>query len=179
MLERGVLPPMAEAIEAAKDYLRIDGNDDDALVYGLVTAAIERCEATVGDVLVLRPMREVIAAQAAWRWLAAGPVRGVTGVSALAQDGSEGALAADSYEIDIDSEARGRVRMRAPPGATRVVVRYDAGRSEGWAGLPIGLRHGVLRLVAHWYAYREVENVPALPAAVAALWAPARRLRLS
>jgi uncharacterized phiE125 gp8 family phage protein len=118
-------------------------------------------------------------AQAAWRWLSVGPVRSVTGVSALAQDGSEVALATGEYEIDLDSEARGRVRMRTLPTASRVVVRYSAGRSDGWGALPIGLRHGVLRLVAHWYAYREAGDVPAMPAAVTALWAPMRRMRLS
>jgi uncharacterized phiE125 gp8 family phage protein len=178
MLERGVMPPMAEAVDAAKDYLRIDGSGDDALIAGLVTGAIERCEAVVGDVLIARAMREVLPAQAAWRWLAAGPVRSVTGVSGLAQDGAESALAAGEYEIDLDSEARARVRLRLLPPTTRIVVRYAAGRCDGWGALPIGLRHGMLRLVAHWYAYREAGDVPAMPAAVAALWAPMRRLRL-
>jgi uncharacterized phiE125 gp8 family phage protein len=179
MLERGIMPPMAEAIDAAKDYLRLDGGDDDALVYGLVTAALERCEDAVGEMLVARTMRDVIPAQAAWRWLAAVPVRSVSGVSALALDGSETALPVSDYEIDIDGGARGRVRLRTLPGATRIAVHYMAGRSEGWGGISIGLRHGVLRLVAHWYAYREMESVPAVPTAVTALWAPARRLRLS
>lgn len=179
MLERGAMPTMAEAIEAAKDYLRLDTSNDDALVAGLVTGALERCESEIGEVLVARAMREVLPSQAAWRWLGAGPVRSVTSVNALAQDGSEIALAAGDYEIDLDSEARARVRMRTLPPVSRVVVRYSAGRSDGWAGLPIGLRHGVLRLVAHWYAYREVGDMPAMPAAVTALWAPIRRLRLS
>lgn len=179
MLERGAMPPITEAIEAAKDYLRLDGSSDDALVAGLVTGALERCEAEVGEVLIVRPMLEVIPAQAAWRWLAAGPVRSVTSVVALAQDGGESALAGSDYEIDLDSEARGRVRMRTLPAVSRVAVRYTAGRSDGWGALPIGLRHGVLRLVAHWYAYREAGDVPAMPAAVSALWAPMRRLRLS
>lgn len=178
MLERGVLPPMADAIDAAKDYLRLDGSDDDALVAGLVAGAIERCETAIGEILVIRSIRETLAAQGAWRWLGAGPVRSIASVTALAQDGQEIVLAAADYEIDIDSAARGRIRMRTLPGATRIVVRYSAGQSDGWAGIPIGLRHGVLRLVAHWYAYREAEAVPALPAAVAALWAPARRFRL-
>jgi uncharacterized phiE125 gp8 family phage protein len=178
MLEQGAMPPMAEAVDAARDYLRLDESGDDALVAGLVTAAVERCEAVVGEVLIARAMREVLPAQAAWRWLAAGPVRQVTEVRALAQDGAESALAAGDYEIDLDSEARARVRLRLLPPTTRIVVRYAAGRSDGWGALPIGLRHGVLRLVAHWYAYREAGDVPAMPAAVMALWAPMRRMRL-
>jgi len=179
MLERGAMPTMAEAIDAAKDYLRLDTSNDDALIAGLVTGAMERCEAEIGEVLVAREMREVLLAQAGWQWLAAGPVRSITGVSALAQDASEVALAVGDFEIELDSEARGRVRMRTLPPVSRIAVRYTSGRSNGWAGLPIGLRHGVLRLVAHWYAYREAGDVPAMPAAVSALWAPMRRLRLS
>jgi len=178
MLERGAMPTMAEAIEAAKDYLRLDTSGDDALIAGLMGGALERCEAEIGEILVARGVREVLPAQAAWRWLGVGSVRSITGVHALAQDGSEVSIAAGDFEIELDSEARGRVRMRTLPPVSRIVARYTAGRSDGWAGLPIGLRHGVLRLVAHWYAYREAGDVPAMPAAVSALWAPMRRLRL-
>lgn len=179
MLERGTMPSMAEAIDAAKDYLRLDGSGDDALIAGLMTAALERCENDIGSVTIVRPMREILPARANWRWLSAEPVRSVTGIAALSQDASELPLAVTDYEIDLDSEARARVRMRTLPIATRVVVDFIAGNSESWGVMPIGLRHGVLRLVAHWYAYREARDLPAMPAAVNALWAPMRRLRLN
>lgn len=179
MLQRGMMPPMAEAIDAAKDYLRLDTSGDDALVAGLVTGAIERCEAVTGAVLIAREMNEILPAEAAWHWLAATPVRSIIAVALLGQDNSEVPLAAGDYEIDLDSEARGRVRLRTLPSASRFIVRYSAGSSDGWGALPIGLRHGILRLVAHWYAYREASDAPAMPAAVMALWAPMRRVRLS
>ncbi len=178
MLDHSVLPPMADAVDAAKDFLRLDESGDDALIAGLVAGAIETCEAVVGTALITRPMREVLPAQAAWRWLAAAPVRTIAGVTALAADGTEIALAPQDYEIDIDSEARGRVRLMTLPTPSRIVVRYSAGRADGWSGLPIALRHAVLRLVSHGYAFREASEVPAMPTAVTALLAPMRRMRL-
>ncbi len=178
MLDRGMVPQMAEAVQAAKDLLRLDGTGEDALIAGLVTAAIERCEAETGDILIVRPMREVLPTEAAWRFLGARPVRSVSSASGMAQDGSETILAPTDYEIDIDSEARGRIRMRALSQVSRLAVRYSAGLSSGWSGLPTGLRHGMIRLVAHWYAYRDTRDTIAMPSAVTALWAPHRRLRL-
>jgi hypothetical protein len=46
--------------------------------------------------------------------------------------------------------------------------------------LPAALRHGILRLAAHFYTHRASEGAPGgePPAAVTALWRPYRRLRL-
>lgn len=47
-----------------------------------------------------------------------------------------------------------------------------------WSALPEALRHGVIRLAAH--LYRDGDGAAAAPpAAVAALWRPWRRMRLT
>ncbi len=69
MLEQGAVPPMAEAVEAARDYLRLDESGDDALIAGLIAGAVERCEATIGTVLIARATRETVAISSAWRTL--------------------------------------------------------------------------------------------------------------
>ncbi len=179
MLERSIVPPQPDAVAAARDYLRIDATGDDALIGDLVISAMERCEAAIGSVLIARAMRETIATTAAWRGLVAAPVKSITGVTRIDQAGGEGPIAAELYMIDLDSEGRGRVRFGGDIGSSRAVVRYVAGRFDSWAQVPTGLRQGMLRLVAHHYAYRQRDELPPLPTAIAALWAPERRLRLS
>jgi uncharacterized phiE125 gp8 family phage protein len=178
MLTRGAVLASAEAVAAAKDYLRIDGTGEDALISGLVSTAVESCEGFVGRVLIAREMSETVCPSAAWQKLTAGPVVSVTSVTALAVNGIESAVPAVGYELDIDANGDARVRFLALPTTTRAMIRYQAGSGAGWADIPGSLRQGIVRLVAHWHVYRDREETPVPPAAVAALWRPERRMRL-
>jgi uncharacterized phiE125 gp8 family phage protein len=178
MLTRGAVVASAEAVAAAKDYLRIDGASEDALISGLVSTAVESCEGFVGRVLIARGMSETLVSMVAWQKLTAGPVVSVTSVTALTVNGVESAFLAADYELDIDANGGGRVRFLTGLNTTRAVVRYQAGSGAGWADIPGSLRQGIVRLVAHWHVYRDREEAPVPPAAVAALWRPERRMRL-
>jgi uncharacterized phiE125 gp8 family phage protein len=179
MIERGGLPTMADAIDEAKDYMRIDTTADDAAIAGLIVTAVVRCEGFVGRTLIERTMRETIVPVAAWTGLGTDPVKAVTGVGALAIDGVETAVPVASYEIDLNADGRARVRFVTIPGTRRAIVTYRAGAASGWRAVPAGLRQGIIRLVSHEYLYRERAEAPAMPAAVTALWQPERRMRLS
>jgi uncharacterized phiE125 gp8 family phage protein len=72
------------------------------------------------------------------------------------------------------------VRLVNRGGAARIAVRFAAGLAPEWAGLPDGLRHGVVRLAADGYRRRDGDGPGAQPpAAVAALWRPWRRLSVA
>jgi uncharacterized phiE125 gp8 family phage protein len=84
------------------------------------------------------------------------------------------------YAIELDADGGALVRVLRQGAAGRVAVRFTAGLAAEWAGLPDGLRHGVLRLAAHHYRERESGSARAMPpAAVAALWRPWRRVRVA
>ena len=61
----------------------------------------------------------------------------------------------------------------------RIAVAYRAGLAADWPSLPEALRQGAVRLVAHLHAHRDAGDDAGPPAAVAALWRPYRRMRLS
>ena len=70
--------------------------------------------------------------------------------------------------------------VTAPGSAARLAVRFTAGLAPSWETLPEALRHGILRLAAHQHRERETSGAgPIPPAAVAALWRPWRRMRLT
>lgn len=169
----------AFALDAVKTYLRIDGESEDSALAALIATAVEQCEAFVGVAVLQRTMTEVIVPAAAWQLLTLAPVRVISGVAGLTTGGGTTALAASAYEIDIDAERRGRVRFLAPVAEKRVVVTVEAGLAANWAGLPDSLRHGIIRLVAHYHLYRDRADELGPPAAVAALWRGSRRMRLS
>ncbi len=123
---------------------------------------------------------EVLPATTCWQTLAARPVQAIVRIEGVAIDGSRFILEPAGYTIDLAADGAGMVKLLSSGPSHRIAVRFTAGLTAGWADLPEGLRHGVIRLAAHHY--REREAATALtepPAAVVALWRPWRRLRLT
>jgi uncharacterized phiE125 gp8 family phage protein len=174
-----VLPP--EAAGAAKALLRVERADEDGLIGSLAAAAAELCESFTGQALLARGFVETMPASRAWQRLSRTPVRAITLVEALPAEGPAEPLPIGAYAIDIDANGDGWVRLAEPIEPRRIRVGYQAGVAGGWADLPAALRHGIVRLAAHFYTIRAAEGPrPAdpPPAAVTALWRPYRRLRL-
>ena len=173
-----VLPP--EAAGAAKGFLRVERADEDGLIASLVAAAAELCERFTGSALLERGFSETLPASRAWQRLTRTPVQAILSVEALPAEGPAQALASGDYSIDVDSGGEGWVRLSGAGDVRRIRVGYRAGLATAWADLPAALRHGVVRLAAHFYTSRAGEgprpNTP--PAAVTALGRPFRRIRL-
>jgi uncharacterized phiE125 gp8 family phage protein len=172
------LPP--EAAGAAKAFLRVERSDEDGLIATLAAAAAELCESFTGQALLARGFVETMPASRAWQRLGRTPVRAITSVEALPAEGAARPIGSALYAIDIDARGDGWVRLTEPLEEPHIRVGYQAGVASAWSDLPAALRHGILRLAAHFYTVRTAEgrSVDPLPAAVAALWRPYRRLRL-
>jgi uncharacterized phiE125 gp8 family phage protein len=168
---------VAVALDEVKAFLRIEGSAEDAPIAGFIRSAADSCEAFTGRVLIARDAREVVAANGGWMRLAAGPVRSIDAVAGVGADGAEAALAAEDHAIDVDAAGDGWVRVARSAGAKRAAVRFTAGVAEDWNGVPEPLRQGIVRLAAHLYGARGESEAP-VPASVAALWRPWRRLRV-
>jgi uncharacterized phiE125 gp8 family phage protein len=102
-----------------------------------------------------------------WQVLPVAPVSAIVAVVALGT-----ALPIADYAVDVDADARGWVRV-----ARRASVTVRAGLAVDWAGLPAGVRHGVVMLAAHLCEHRD--GAAPVPAAVTALWRPFRRMALA
>ncbi|MET0136998.1 MAG: phage head-tail connector protein [Sphingobium sp.] len=166
------------ALDELKDYLKISLADDDALLADLLFAATDMAERFTGQILVDRPVAEVMPVTGEWQRLSIRPVRSVTGMTGLPAEGAEFALAVDAYAIDIDRNGDGWVRVSRQGAAGRVRVVYRAGIAADGAGVPEAIRHGIIRLAGEYHASRDGLEVRP-PAAVSALWRPWRRMRLS
>jgi uncharacterized phiE125 gp8 family phage protein len=177
MVTEEPVEPGSAATEAAKAYLRVEGNDEDGLISGLVASAASLCEAFTGQALIRRGFSEILPRSGCWQRLGRTPVAAVTAVEEVRADGSYAPLPATSYAIDIDASGDGWVRPDAAGGG-RVRIAYQAGQAANWEALPEALRQGIIRLAAHLYTYRTIDEDAAPPAAVTALWRPWRRMRL-
>jgi uncharacterized phiE125 gp8 family phage protein len=171
------LPP--GALSELKGWLGITTPASDAALEALLRAGLELCEGFTGQMPILAECEEMLPAIPGWQPLATRPVQAITALEAVAADGARAALSASAYAVDLDADGTGRVMILNGGGVSRIAVRVSAGLAADWLTLPDALRQGVVRYAA--FAWNERESaVPAaaLPAAVAALWQPWRRMRL-
>lgn len=167
----------AAAIAAINAYLRIEHGAEDTLIAGLGETALGLAEQFIGAVLVVRTITITLPVVAGWQRLPVAPVRSITGVSALASDGSVAALPLADYAVDIAADGTGWVRLIDAGGARAVQVACTAGVAGDWASLAPPIRQGVVLLAG--YLFRERDATGTTPAEVAALWRPFRRLALA
>ena len=177
------MPPavVTDAVAAARGFLRVEGDSEQALLERLAGTAILLGEAFTGALFVSRTVEDVVSSDGGWRLLSAAPVTAIVGLTGLPADGAPFVLPVDAYSVDIDGDGLGWVRVSQPgaallQGMGRVAVSYTAGLAADWDAVPAPLAQGVTALIAHLFDDRSGATQP--PSAVAALWRPYRRMRI-
>ena len=170
--------PLAAPLDDLKAYLKISLDDEDGALSDLIRAASDAAERFLGQLVIARAVEEVRGAGGGWQKLAIRPVRGITGVEGLPADGPAFTLPVDNYAIDIDAGGTGWARIINPGAAGRVRVTYQAGMASDASEVPEAIRHAIIRLAGEFHAAREGLE-PELPASVAALLRPWRRMALA
>jgi len=169
--------PLAVSLDALKAYLKISLIDEDVPLNDLIRTASDVAERFIGQLLIVRTVDEILCARRDWQRLSIRPARSITNVMGIPADGAEFALPVENYVLDIDANGTGWVRIANPGAAGRVRVVYMAGIASDDSEVPDAIRHGIIRLAGEYHAQREgLERE--VPASVAALWRPWRRMQL-
>lgn len=186
-----VAGPVVEPVTVAeaKQHMRVELDEEDALIGELISASREHLETTV------RPRLAMLRQTWLWvsdRWprspwieLRPYPLLGVTSISYTDAAGTTTVVDSSLYQVDLYSEP-GRVFVPGGwPNATLAPinglrVEFEVGYGSTADQVPRALRQAVLLLTAHWYENREIALVSGavpkeLPFAVAALTRPWRR----
>ena len=173
MADKGALPV---SLAEAQAFVRVETGEEEALLAALLRTASAVCEQFIDRWIMAREYESIVAASTDWVRLAVAPVRTITSVEGVGSDGTRTAMPVGAYEIDVEADGSGYVRLTAAAGATRLAVRGRAGMADEQNDVPEALRQGILRLTAHFFAHRDADDTP--PAAVTALWKPFREVRL-
>jgi uncharacterized phiE125 gp8 family phage protein len=166
-------PPAVEPLTLVeiRAHLRLDTEDEDALLSALATVAREHLERETGVVLAERNFRLCID-----DWPAdgivtipRGPVRAITSVIVYDGDGEPQAVDLEGHLLD--GQARpARLWLRDVPQPGRplngIEVEFSAGFGESGADVPETLKRAMLFHVAAMFACRGVFAVDAQPAVV-------------
>jgi uncharacterized phiE125 gp8 family phage protein len=163
--------PLVVGLAECKAALRLERDDEDAILAGHIRTAMALCEAFIGQWLITREAEQRLAADLAWQRLLAVPVQAITGLY------GGGSALTDGWDSEIGADGCGWVRLLAMP-AGGAAVRFRAGLANDWNDVPEPLRAGIVRLVSHMFSHRDAADAGPPPAAVAALWRPWRRMHL-
>jgi uncharacterized phiE125 gp8 family phage protein len=184
--------PAAEPISLAeaKAHLRIDGNDEDALLASLIAAARMAVERTLSLALITESWSLYLDG-----WPRSGtivlpiqPAQAVTAVRVYDPDDEPATVNSETYSVDVLSEparlvlSAGAVQLSPARLLNAFEVAFTAGYGDEASDVPEPLRHAIKLLVAHWFEQREPVVLGAaaqeVPATVAGLLLPYRRVRL-
>lgn len=202
-------PPATEPLtkQEAKNFLRIDNDDDDTLIESLITAARMQCERYTGRALITQGWSLYLdhwPGQGATGWwdgirdgadigrpanclvIPKAPLISVTQILIYDEDDQSQAWAASNYYVDTAS-APGRVVLRnggstpAPSRAANgIEVQFTAGYGAAASSVPRSLIEGINRLAAHMYENRgDLPDTAMKNSGAENLWQPWRMVRLA
>ncbi len=183
--------PAAEPISLAeaKAQLRIDADDEDALLTALIVAARMFVEKTLGLALITQGWSYFLDfwPRSSCVTLPILPVQAVGAVTLHDAGGGSTALEASDYAVDVlSAPARLVLKGASPSVVARELnafeIAFTAGYGDAATDVPAPIRHALTLLVAHWFERREpvVLGVGAqeVPTTIAGLLLPYRRVRL-
>jgi uncharacterized phiE125 gp8 family phage protein len=155
-------------LDEAKDHLRVDGTDEDALIMGLIKAARVQCELHSRRRFVTQTWELGLACWPAEAIVLPGPpLQSVTWLKYTTSAGVQMTLASGDYVVDTLSEP-GRVLLgygkcwptvTLQPGPA-IRVRYVAGYGAPYV-VPETYKQAIRLLVGHYYENREAVTVAA------------------
>ncbi|MDB5654289.1 MAG: hypothetical protein JWQ94_1902 [Tardiphaga sp.] len=182
-----LVPPSAEPVSLAeaKAFLRVEHDDDDAVITALIAAARGHIEALTRRALLTQVWRFV---RDGWpadgrMALRSGPLRAVIAARVFDAAGIAHVIDVQRFVVDAAADGIASPGWALPvPGRGIAGIELDVelGYGPQPADVPEPLRLALRMLVAHWYDNRGVvaSGTALLPAGVAALIAPHRGLAL-
>jgi uncharacterized phiE125 gp8 family phage protein len=176
-----LVPPALEplSLAEAKAFLRVEHDDDDAVIAALIAAARGQIEAQTRCVMMLQSWRLRIPQrppQGRIR-LRMAPLRSLLAARAVDGAGAPRPLDAAGFAVEPGAGV-----IVAPPIAGALELDCEFGFGAQPSDVPELLRHAVRTLTAHWYENRGLaaigSSVALLPGSVSAMIASFRVLSL-
>lgn len=184
-LVAGPITPVVTRDEA-KVHLRVDSDDEGALIDGLIAAVLSLFDGYAGILgrCLVSQTWQLTADDFGRRMRLPMPAASIASIKVRDSAGDLSA-AIDAANYSLLSDARGSfVRFKdgyAYPGdlaeTEGVVIQFVAGYGPAATDVPAAIKVAMLLMIGHWYVHREAvtdANADLLPLAVASLIAPFR-----
>lgn len=162
-----VTPPVVQPVtlDEAKAHLRVTAADEDAHITSLIAAAVGHVDGpsgVLGRALVEQEWDLLLDAFPCDELeLPLPPLRSVTSITYVDEQGATQTLAPAAYEVDASGvvlPAYGQTWPRTRAQRNAVTVRFKAGYGTTGASVPAAIRAAILLLVGDLYANREAQG---------------------
>jgi uncharacterized phiE125 gp8 family phage protein len=144
------------SVTEAKAQCRVDGDDEDVLIDGLIAAATEYVELYTSRAIISQTWEYVADEFCNEMRLTKGPVLSVSSIKYFDADGVEQTLSPNFYTADLASDPQ-RVVLNegfqwpaVDAGVNKVTIRFVA----GYAVVPPSIKHAILLLIGQWFDHR-------------------------
>ena len=186
MTHKIITPPefLPVTLQEAKDHLRVDHADEDALIESLIMAAVDSVEGYTRRAIVTRLVDVYFDAFSALMEMPLSPLKSVESITYIDADGITQTLADTEYNVYTSrtpgaiGPAYGKTWPSVQCQKDAITVRIQAGYGDAWNTVPPAVRAAILLMIGHLYENREAvivgQAVNTLPLAVDALLAPYR-----
>lgn len=183
-----VTPPavMPVTLDEAKLHLRVEGDEEDALIDGLIAGAVSHLDGwtgVLGRAIVEQTWRQDFDTFACTMRLPIGPVSEIVSITYRTADGQVSTVADSNYALVTDGVGP---RVFWDAGYSAPGDLYEQGAvsvtyTSGYDPVPAAIKVAILLMIGHWYMNRETVaegGFSELPFAANALLTPFRRMSI-
>lgn len=150
------------SLDEAKAQLRVDGDDENDFITGLIAAARGYFEETAHRALISQTWRVTLDEWFDEIELPRAPLQAVTFIKYRDADGVQATVDSSTYLVDTESEP-GRIVLAKsqswPSGELHrlnpIQITYVAGYGDEADDVPATMRQAIKLLIGHWYENRE------------------------
>lgn len=182
MTTKRITPPAIEPVTLAeaKAHLRVDHDDEDTLIEGIIAAASAHFDGqgVLGRAMITQSWATWVRNSPGVVTLPVGPFQTLTSVEYYDADNSLQTDAVGNYEVRLSGDfvtVQPKAGFAWPGAYSRpdaIKITYVAGFGDAGTDVPASIRQAMLLTIGHWYENREAvtDGTPKeLPMAVNAL----------
>ena len=159
------VPPSALPLttDEVKAHLRVDFDDEDTLIGGLIAAAVAYVDGTgvLGRAMITQDWAQWVSQSPGWVRLQMGPFQSLVSVQYYDADSVLQTATLTDFETRLDGDyviCKPKDDFAWPGAETRqdaIKITYRAGFGDAASDVPHTLKQAMLMLIAHWYERRE------------------------
>ena len=172
------------SLEEAKNYLKIDTADDDALISVFISAAERLVEKYTGRTLLTEDFVLKLDTSPYEILIPHSPLQSVSKIEVIGDDGAVTEVDASNYYVDTNEAQQGRVRLRlgcvwpCHRGFASFMISGRAGYGDSPDDVPLPLKTAIMIALALIYEKRGTISKQEVLEAISALCWPYRVMRL-
>lgn len=155
------------SLDEAKNHLKVDSNDDNVLIQGLIATARQIAEKETHRVFITQEWELILDEGGDEIDIPKPPIQSVDSIKVITEAGEEEEVSSSYYDEDLGGGFPGRVKLKSGyswpthRGFASFIIAFTCGYGDNAADVPEILRQGILQLIGHLYDNRGgAKNIP-------------------